>query len=277
LEPALAELRTLHGTRIVLGLRDVLDDAETAAAEWRAQRGTETVRAYYDELWVYGDRRIHDVAVACALPPAIAARATYPGYLALRRADQTPQRPPMLRMGQPYVLCTVGGGSDGGALARAFAGTRLPPEVAGILVTGPQLPSAERAAIADAATESGTELHVVDFHPSLARWLPGAAAIVAMGGYNTVAEIVATDVPALVVPRHHPRLEQRIRAEELGRHGLLDWLHPQLANPDTLGTWLAEAVERGPTSRTELSRDGLVAARTRATELLRMEAADVAL
>ena len=36
-----------------------------------------------------------------------------------------------------------------------------------------------------------------------------------MGGANTVAELLATDVPALVVPRTRPRREQEVRARAL--------------------------------------------------------------
>ena len=45
-----------------------------------------------------------------------------------------------------------------------------------------------------------------------------------MAGYNSVMEILSAQVPALLVPRETPRLEQRIRAERLGRAcGLAVW------------------------------------------------------
>ena len=51
-----------------------------------------------------------------------------------------------------------------------------------------------------------------------------AAAIVAMGGYNTFCEILSLDKRALIVPRTHPRLEQHIRAVEAERLGLVRML-----------------------------------------------------
>jgi predicted glycosyltransferase len=68
LAPALARLRGA-GTRLVLGLRDVLDGPAAAAAEWRRLRTTEALRIYYDEVWVYGDERVSDLAADCRIPP----------------------------------------------------------------------------------------------------------------------------------------------------------------------------------------------------------------
>jgi predicted glycosyltransferase len=41
-----------------------------------------------------------------------------------------------------------------------------------------------------------------------------------MGGYNTFAEILSYDLPALLVPREEPRREQRLRAERAVELGL---------------------------------------------------------
>jgi predicted glycosyltransferase len=51
-----------------------------------------------------------------------------------------------------------------------------------------------------------------------------AAAVVAMGGYNTFCEILSLDKRALIVPRTRPRLEQHIRAVEAERLGLVRML-----------------------------------------------------
>ena len=51
-----------------------------------------------------------------------------------------------------------------------------------------------------------------------------AAAVVAMGGYNTFCEVLSLDKRALIVPRTRPRLEQHIRAVEAERLGLASML-----------------------------------------------------
>jgi predicted glycosyltransferase len=41
-----------------------------------------------------------------------------------------------------------------------------------------------------------------------------------MGGYNTFAEVLSADLPALLMPRETPRHEQRLRAERAEALGL---------------------------------------------------------
>ncbi|MEV1292069.1 glycosyltransferase [Pseudonocardia sp. NPDC049635] len=231
LEPALAGLHTI-GTRLVLGLRDILDGPAAAAAEWRRGRTTEALREHYDEVWVYGDPRIADPVEDLALPPSVRRMVRHAGYLAAPR-EAGAVAPPVPG---PHVLCLLGGGQDGAELATTFAAAPRPAGTAGVVVAGPYLPAPARAAL-----HATPGLHVVDFCPDPAAWLPGACAVVGMGGYNTVVEILATDTPALVVPRTAPRSEQRMRARRLSEHGAVDDVHPDDLTPGLLGDWLDRA------------------------------------
>ncbi len=57
--------RRVHGTRTVLGLREVLDDPAVIAGEWDRVGGPDAVARAFDEVWVYGDPEVYDPA-----PPA---------------------------------------------------------------------------------------------------------------------------------------------------------------------------------------------------------------
>ncbi|MGD9526326.1 glycosyltransferase family protein [Pseudonocardia sp.] len=247
LEPALRALRD-RGTRLVLGLRDVLDAPAAATAEWRRLRTTEALREHYDEVWVYGDRRVSDLAADCAVPPSVRRLLTYTGFLAAGRptADVPPPE-------GPFTLCLLGGGQDGAALAQAFARAPRPTGTTPVLVTGPHLPST----VADTLRAAHPGLCVVDFCEDPAAWARRAAAVVCMGGYNTVAELLATDVPVLVVPRVAPRAEQLVRARRLSERGAVDDLHPADLTPALLGAWLSEAARRPRTPRTGIDLDGM--------------------
>ncbi|MGC5617557.1 glycosyltransferase family protein [Georgenia sp. Z1491] len=234
LEPALDLLRAA-GTRIVLGLRDILDDAATARREWRADRSDRALRQWYDQVWVYGDRAVHDLAAELSLP---AARTVHTGYLAAGRCRVEQ----VTEVETPYVLATVGGGADGAHLAETFVRSAMPAGHHGVLVTGPQMPTDDVHRIVDLAG-TRSDLTVRTYVEDAEALLAGASAVVSMGGYNTVCEALALDRRLLVVPRVRPRREQLVRAELLAATGRLDHLHPDELTPGALSSWLAGAID----------------------------------
>lgn len=250
--PALREARS-RGARTVLGLRDVLDEPDVALAEWRRDDGDGAVAELYDETWVYGDRRVHDVAEVLGLTGPV--RAT--GYLAHGRVPHLGHGvPPSGAPATPYVLCVLGGGSDGAALAEAFSRAEMPAGHTGVLVTGPHLPEAtRRAAKSRAARRSDLRVHT--WREDLVRWYAGAAAVVAMGGYNTVCEVLATDRPLLVVPRTTPRKEQLVRAEAMAAIGALEVRRPEELTAATLASDLRRLIDLPPPRRDGIDLDGL--------------------
>src|SRR5260370_28224966 len=72
------------------------------------------------------------------------------------------------------------------------------------------------------------KVRTITFDTHFEHLMARAAAVVAMGGYNTFCEILSFDKPALIVPRTAPRLEQYIRAQRAAELGLVAVL------PDTL-------------------------------------------
>lgn len=242
LGPTLEDLRANGRTRCVLGLRDVLDDPATVCREWTLAKSESAIREYYDAVWVYGDPAVYDVARECRFDPEIRAKLAYTGYL--NACDRLVRHPAVGRPAQPelpprpYVLCMVGGGQDGAALAEAFAAAPLPPGRTGVVITGPCMPAEARERLhRRAATDS--KLRVLEFIAEPCRLVRGAERVVTMGGYNSVCEVVAFGKPALVVPRVSPRREQLIRAERLRDLGFLDVLHPDDVGADTIADWLA--------------------------------------
>lgn len=242
LVPALRAVRH-HGlpTRCVLGLRDILDDAQVVCDEWRTEHHDAFVAANYDAVWIYGDPAVFDTVAEYRFGPAITAMASYTGYLDQIEADPTHTLGSIagltLEDGQRLVLCMCGGGEDGGPLARAFAAAPLADDQVGVILTGPFMPDADRDALRRVAAERD-RLRVLEFCPDPLPLLRRADRVVLMGGYNSVSEVLRTDAPALVVPRVCPRTEQLVRAEVLAGRRMLDLMRPEEATPEALGRWL---------------------------------------
>ncbi|AXH96346.1 glycosyltransferase family protein [Ornithinimicrobium avium] len=259
LAPALADLRADRpGARVVLGLREVLDAPQTVAAEWD-RTPPEVVRELFDEIWVYGDPRVHDLRRTGELPAALHDLVRYQGYLAHGRAED----PPGVDPDRPYLLTTAGGGSDGTALCLAAAAAPLPTGHSHLVVTGPQMSDADHRRVERAA---GPRTRVVRSVPDAAGLIRRAAATVSMAGYNTVTESLATTVPALLVPREWPRREQLIRSHGLAAAGATDLLRQGDLSSRALGAWFAaRAGDR--IDRRHLDLNGLAAVARAAADL----------
>lgn len=264
MDQALAALRTRGRARIVLGLRDVIDSADAVRGQWLRQRNFPALRRWFDEIWIYGDPNFYDLVSEYGFGADFAARARFMGYLDQRERELTGNPLPQTA---PFVLCTVGGGRDGARLCDAFTRARLPAGHRGVLISGSQMPVADRQALrARVAARDDMEIH--DFIPEPLPLIAKAARVVAMGGYNTVTEVLSFGAPALILPRTQPRREQILRAERLAALDLIGMVTPDELSPERLSAWLAGPPPEIGRARTLLNMSGLEAVRLRAGELI---------
>src|SRR5947207_404212 len=111
-----------HGTtRCVLGLRDVLQDPESVRNSWSEQANLEALQDFYDAIWIYGDPAVYDAVREYGLFDRVATKVHFTGYLDQRprlefARAQAAQALANLPRGR-LVVCVVGGGQDGAALA----------------------------------------------------------------------------------------------------------------------------------------------------------------
>jgi predicted glycosyltransferase len=263
-EETLGYLRAT-GSRMVLGLREVMDAPHLLAAEWAAQDTLARVERYYDEIWVYGPPDFNDPLAGLPVSAAVRGRMQYVGFLQrhAHAADGARGR-------GDYILVTTGGGGDGTELVRdVLAAYRHDPGIPhrALIVLGPYM-SAEARAEFQRVAPAIPQIEVIEFEPRMEDLIAGARAVVAMGGYNTFCEILSFDRPALIVPRTTPREEQLLRARRAQDLGLIDMLTPeQSADPARMAERLRALPRRAPPSAAggALRLEGLpnIAARVR--------------
>ncbi|SET72546.1 Predicted glycosyl transferase [Oceanicella actignis] len=222
------EAASRRGARIVLGVRDVLDEPAALAAEWARKGHAEAIERYFDEIWVYGLPQICRPLEGLGLSERVRARIRYTGYLR-RDAPEWPPEVGVTAPDEPFVLVMTGGGGDGEmlvdwALSAYEADPTLRPHA--VIVYGPFLAPDLRAAFDRRAAALGGRVTAISFDPRVERLQGEAQGIVAMGGYNTFCEILSRDKPAVIVPRVRPRKEQLIRAQAAARLGLARMLVP---------------------------------------------------
>lgn len=262
LDPVLRSLRETGKTKIVLGLRDVLDDPQAVAAEWSEGDYGTILNEFYDAVWVYGDRSVYDLTAEARMPESVSRRFEFTGYLDQRTrlgGDDKSTLDALSETGlrdAPFVLCMVGGGEDGMQVAESFARAELPRDWHGVLVAGPFMPKRVRHALHQLAAAQ-SRLHVVDYVNEPITLINASERVVCMGGYGASTEVVSLEKPALVVPRVRPRIEQLIRAERFAQLGLVDYLNPERLTPDALTAWIHGDTRAGKDARMRIDLGGL--------------------
>lgn len=229
-------------TRLVLGLRDVMDDPELLQQEWKRKNVYPALETLYDELWVYGPEGICNPLEGLSLPSTITDKLRYTGYLRRELPEGASLPKPLPFDEEPYILVTPGGGGDGVEMVdwvmRAYESRRRPLFPA-LIILGPFMPAAN---VADfmARAEHLRDVHIIRFTPQIEPYLAAATAIIGMGGYNTFCEILSFDKPTLMVPRIVPRREQAIRAARAEESDLLNVLPiDHYPDPELMATAIA--------------------------------------
>jgi predicted glycosyltransferase len=240
------QLLRRKGARLVLGLRDIMDEPSRLVEEWTRKDAFAAIENLYDDIWIYGLPQICDPLAGIGVSEAVRRKAVFTGYL--HRADEpSGALPERIRLGEkPYVLVTTGGGGDGAMLVdwvlRAYESDKA-IGVRAKIVLGPFMDAAQQADFKRRAARLD-EVDAMTFAASIEPLFENAAGVVAMGGYNTFCEILSFDKPAVVVPRSKPRLEQQIRASQAEALGLLRML-PDDRVDDAAA--MAEAIRALPT------------------------------
>ncbi|NCJ07581.1 glycosyltransferase [Synechococcales cyanobacterium C] len=241
LQPTLDDLQRYRPeARRVLLLRDILDSPEATVAQWQHHHYYTTAENHYDQVWIVGTPDIFDAPQHYQFPPGLRAKTRFTGYVRRgcgRRSALEMRQSLGLSATDPLVLVTPGGGGDGFRLVNTYlqALAMLPPDqtLTSVIIGGPELPAAQKPMLLR-HIETTPRTQWLDFTDDLASYMVAADAVVSMGGYNTVCEILSLGKRAIIVPRTEPVQEQWIRAERMAQMGLFEVIHPDHLTPEAL-------------------------------------------
>lgn len=226
--------------RMMLLLRDILDSAESTTRVWQKNGYYEAITTYYDQVLVVGCPEVFDLRHEYRFPPFAAAKVEFCGYIA-REKGRTSRAEMRRQLGvesrEPLVLVTPGGGEDGYGLVdqalQALAQLPPPQRPRAHVVCGPEMSEEQRARV-HARVKALPGVTAQDFCDDMMSLMGAADVVLAMGGYNTVCELLTLGRRALLVPRVKPGVEQCIRAERMAGLGLVRMLHPDELSPERL-------------------------------------------
>ena len=256
-------------TRLVLGVRDILDEPRKTRETLKNNHSFEIIRDYYDEVWIYGSPSIFDTVNEYDFPEDVAQITHYCGYL--KRPTKTAHRD----VGPPHVLVTTGGGGDGSRMIETYLEglSNLPRNVAlkSTVVFGPQMSVDKRASLVSSFGYL-TDVEFREFEPDLTELYAEADLVVSMAGYNTVCELMSFGRNAILVPRAQPVKEQLIRARLLAAAGLFEIVEPHELTPETLLTKVLASLKHDSDRPVRVDLQGLPRIRERLRELLEEKA-----
>jgi predicted glycosyltransferase len=233
-----------QGARIVLGLRDILDEPATVRREWAEYGLQQAMAATHDLVLIYGEQLVFDPVARYGFPEYLADRTLFCGYV-VHPDDETVVEAETIRIPKsvphrPIVLASAGGGEDGAALLDNFLRAAEGASWQGVAVAGPMTPEPDFQRLCALAGHTGTVLRA--FVPRLPSLFSQAHAVVSMGGYNTLTEALSVALPIVCVPRSGPRAEQFLRARAFGDLNLLEVLEPDHLTPTTMGAAVLRAL-----------------------------------
>jgi len=265
-------LPTLHAlrengrrTKLVLGVRDILDEPERTRKVLAGNGSFEVINEFYDEVWIYGSKGIFDTTKEYGFPESVVRKTFYCGYL--KRPTVSAGRSD----GPPRILVTTGGGGDGSDLIEAYLSglSTLPRNVAlrSTIIFGPQMPQ-ERRLVLLRRFDYMADVNFLEFEADITNLYAESDLVVSQAGYNTVCELLSFSRRAILVPRSEPVREQLIRARLLAERGLFECLEPQGLTSETLISKVLEALNSPTMPARDVDLDGLPAIRERVRALL---------
>ncbi len=266
LETIEALRRARRRTRLVLGIRDILDEPQQTHDRLVQSGVFETIDRYYDEVWIYGSPQIFDAVCEYRFPGSVVKKTRYCGYLKRPVAEISPST------GPPRVLVTTGGGGDGKSVFRAYLEglSTLRPElrVRSTIVFGPHIGPTDRNGILT-RFENLPDVTFLDFQPDLTPFYADADVVVSMAGYNAVCELLSFGHRAVLVPRATPVAEQIIRTRWLSKLNLFEVVEPDDLTPQILIEKVFKAIGSRPPRPSEvIDLEGLSRVVTRVRALL---------
>lgn len=231
--------------KLLSSVRDILQenrkpgrDAETAAL----------VQDHFDAVLVHGDPAFVRLEDTFPLTPDIASKIIYTGMVAPSPAPEP---------SDIYdIIASAGGGAVGMDLlvAAGQAASILPPDLRWLLISGPNLPERDFAAL---AADTPPNVTLVRFRKDFPSLLRGARVSISQAGYNTVGDLLKTDCRPILIPFvAGGETEQTVRAERLKALGLADILPEKELTPGLVAAAVRTALDAPARPLAALDLDG---------------------
>ncbi|MGL4728779.1 MAG: glycosyltransferase family protein [Bosea sp. (in: a-proteobacteria)] len=211
LEPLLDRAKAMGVPVIASSIRDILQESVKPG---RAEETCAAITRWFDLVLVHGEEAVTPLSMTFPLADRFAAKTRYTGMVGPSLpADRSHAE-------STGLIISVGGGAVGGAVLKSALAALNQPALAhlsALALTGPNLPGAELAGL-QAMARPGIMLE--RFVNDLPARMGQARLSISQAGYNTVADLIVSGCPAVLVPyAAGGETEQARRAAALAEAG----------------------------------------------------------
>ena len=222
--------------KIVASMRDIL---VTKPRHDRNVEVSRTLTTYYDKILVHGDKQIITLEETFPLSHEITHLVEYTGYVLNPSISDSKET-----VGSGEVVVSLGGGAVGSdTLTKLFKIRRekLMDDTRWRFIVGPHMPEE----ILHEVKRSPIENTIVErMRPDLPSLINRARLSISQAGYNTVAEVLSSNTPAILVPfEGGDETEQRIRADLLAKRGAVEVVYEDKLDSQTLAKAITRALK----------------------------------
>ena len=213
---------------------------------------SETLTKYYDKVLVHGDEQIITLEETFPLSHEITHLVEYTGYVLNPSISDSKET-----VGSGEVVVSLGGGAVGSdTLTKLFKIRRenLMDDTPWRFIVGPHMPEetlheVKRSPIKNTIVER--------MRPDLPSLISRARLSISQAGYNTVAEVLSCNTPAIFVPfEGGDETEQRIRADLLAKRGAVEVVYEDELDSHTLAKAITTALKDQTKKPLKIDLDG---------------------
>jgi len=212
-------------TQKVLGWRGILNTAAETNHEFFNPRMVAFIREYFSAIHVYIDARVFRLEEYYQIPDTISNLLRYTGYVARPIVSTRAQARALLNLDAAarIIVISFGGGQGTEVLWQSIleglSNIRKHVDFA-YLAAGPYLEADayERLRMRISQHPNWKWTRLLD---PLPLWIKASDLFIGSGGYNSLAEVIATGANTLIIPCHLSDREQELHATRLANMGVL--------------------------------------------------------
>ncbi len=220
-------------THKVLGLRGILGSPAETNREFFHPRLISFMQEHFSAIHVYVDQHVFRLEDYYAIPPSLSAMFNYTGYITRPTLSTRAEARESLQLdaGARIIVVSFGGGQGTEpiwqSILHGLCNIQQLFDYA-YLSAGPYLEAGayERLRLQISQHPNWTWTRLLNPLPA---WINASNFFIGSGGYNSLAEVIATGANALIIPRQLNEREQELHATRLANLNLL-----RIANLETI-------------------------------------------